>query len=40
MLQPRQTKHRKQFRQSHEGVAKRGTKVNFGDYGLQAKEGA
>jgi len=40
MLQPRQTKHRKQFRQSHEGPAKRGTKVNFGDYGLQAKEGA
>lgn len=39
MLQPRQTKHRKPFKVSYEGKAKRGTKINFGDYGLQAKEG-
>ncbi len=39
MLQPRQTKHRKPFKPDYTGKAKRGTKVNFGDYGLQAKEG-
>ncbi len=39
MLQPRQTKHRKPFKPNYNGKAKRGTKVNFGDYGLQAKEG-
>lgn len=40
MLQPRQTKYRKPFKQSYKGKAKRGTTVSFGDYGLQAKEGA
>ncbi len=39
MLQPKQTKHRKPFRQDYSRPAKRGTKINFGDYGLQAKEG-
>ncbi len=36
MLQPKRTKYRRPFRVSHEGVAKRGTKVSFGDFGLQA----
>jgi len=39
MLQPKNTKYRKPFRQDFTGKAKRGTKINFGDYGLQAKEG-
>lgn len=40
MLQPRQTKYRKPFKPNNTGKAKRGTKINFGDYGLQAKAGA
>ncbi len=40
MLQPKQLKHRKPFKPNYNGKPKRGTKVNFGDYGLQAKEGA
>ncbi len=39
MLQPKQTKYRKPFRQDYSRPAKRGTTVVFGDYGLQAKEG-
>lgn len=40
MLQPKQLKWRKPFKPKYEGKAKRGTKINFGEYGLQAKEGA
>ena len=40
MLQPKQTKYRKPFRQDYTGKAKRGTKISFGEYGLQAKQGA
>ncbi len=36
MLQPKRTKYRRPFRISHEGVAKRGKTVSFGNYGLQA----
>lgn len=39
MLQPKNTKYRKPFRQDFTGKAKRGTKINFGEYGLQAKQG-
>ena len=40
MLMPKRTKHRKTFRLPYEGKAKGNTKVNFGEYGLMAKEGA
>ena len=40
MLMPKRTKHRKTFRLPYEGRAKGNTKVNFGEYGLMAKEGA
>lgn len=40
MLQPKQTKYRKPFKKSYQGKAKRGTKISFGEYGLQAKEGS
>ncbi len=40
MRQPRQLKWRKPHKVSYEGKATRGTKVVFGEYGLQAKEGA
>ena len=36
MLIPRRTKHRKQHRPDRSGVAKGGTKVAFGEYGIQA----
>jgi len=36
MLQPKKTKHRKDFRPRFRKVAKRGTKLNFGEFGLQA----
>jgi len=36
MLQPKRTKYRKQFKGRNRGVASRGTKVNFGQYGLKA----
>ncbi len=36
MLMPKRTKHRKQFRPKLKNRAKRGTKVAFGEYGLQA----
>ena len=36
MLQPARTKYRKQQKGRNYGVATRGTKVSFGDYGLKA----
>lgn len=39
MLSPKKTKYRKPHKMSYEGKAKRGTKVSFGDYGLQAVDG-
>ncbi len=38
MLQPKRVKHRKHHRGRMTGKATGGTKVNFGDYGLQALE--
>ena len=40
MLMPKRTKHRKQMRGSRKGRATAGTKVDFGEYGLQALEAA
>jgi len=40
MLIPKRTKYRRPHRVSYEGKAKGGTKVSFGDYGLQSLEGA
>jgi len=40
MLTPKRTKYRRPHRVSYEGKAKGGTKVSFGDYGLQSLEGA
>ena len=40
MLMPRKVKHRKQHRGHRRGLAKGGTEVHFGDYGLLALEGA
>ena len=36
MLIPRRVKHRKQHHPSRTGMAKGGTSVSFGDYGIQA----
>jgi large subunit ribosomal protein L16 len=36
MLMPKRTKYRKVHRGRRRGTAKGGTRVNFGDYGLQA----
>src|SRR5438270_5228992 len=36
MLQPKRTKHRKQHRGRRAGMAKGGTGVEFGEYGLKA----
>src|SRR5688572_33291072 len=36
MLSPRRVKYRKQHRGNMRGLAKGGTDVHFGDYGLQA----
>ncbi|MFQ5995374.1 MAG: 50S ribosomal protein L16 [Acidiferrobacterales bacterium] len=36
MLQPKKTKYRKQQKGRNRGLATRGHKVNFGDYGLKA----
>jgi large subunit ribosomal protein L16 len=36
MLIPRKVRHRKQHHPKRSGAAKGGTKVNFGDYGIQA----
>ena len=38
MLQPKRTKFRKQHKMRNRGVAIRGGKVSFGDYGLTATE--
>ena len=38
MLSPRRTKYRKQQRGRMEGLATRGSALNFGDFGLQALE--
>jgi large subunit ribosomal protein L16 len=38
MLQPKRTKYRKQFKGRNRGLASRGNKVCFGDYGLKAVE--
>jgi large subunit ribosomal protein L16 len=36
MLQPKRVKHRKMFKGRLRGMAQRGNRVSFGDYGLQA----
>ncbi|MGB6976378.1 MAG: 50S ribosomal protein L16 [Gammaproteobacteria bacterium] len=36
MQQPKQTKYRKQFKGRNRGVATRGNKVSFGDFGLKS----
>ena len=38
MLQPKRTKYRKQFKGRNRGVATRGNKVSFGEYGLKSAE--
>ena len=38
MLVPRRVKHRKQHRPGRSGVATGGTRVTFGEYGVQALE--
>ena len=38
MLQPKRTKYRKQFKGKIHGVAKGGTALNFGEYGLKSLE--
>ena len=38
MLQPKRTKFRKQFKGSIKGLAKGGSDLNFGTYGLKATE--
>ncbi len=40
MLMPKRVKHRKVHRGRRRGVAKGGTTVNFGEYGIQAVEEA
>ena len=40
MLMPKRTKYRRPHRIKYEGKAKGGTKVSFGEFGLQAAEGA
>ena len=40
MLMPRRVKHRKQQRGRMSGIAKGGSTIAFGDYGLQAVEAA
>jgi len=37
---PKRTKYRRPHRLRYDGVARGNTKVNFGEYGLQAQEGA
>lgn len=36
MLIPKRAKHRKQFRSKNRGMASRGTKIDFGDFGLMS----
>ncbi len=38
MLQPKRTKYRKQFKGRNRGIATRGSKVSFGEFGLKAVE--
>lgn len=38
MLQPKRTKFRKQHKMRNRGVATRGNKVSFGEFGLKATE--
>lgn len=38
MLSPKRTKYRKKQRGKRDGVARRGNKISFGDYGLVALE--
>lgn len=38
MMQPKRTKYRKQFKGRNRGVATRGNKVSFGEFGLKAVE--
>lgn len=38
MLQPKRTKYRKQFKGRNRGVASRGTKVSYGEFGLKSLE--
>ena len=38
MLMPRRVKHRKQHHPRRTGAAKGGTKITFGDFGIQALE--
>src|SRR5579862_4408390 len=38
MLQPKRTKYRKQFKGRNRGIATRGTKVSYGEYGLKTLE--
>ena len=40
MLQPRRVKYRKHHRGKRGGMAKGGSQLNFGDYGIKAMEGA
>src|SRR6185369_8813276 len=40
MLAPKKVKHRKQHRGNRRGMAKGGTEIQFGDYGLIAMEPA
>jgi large subunit ribosomal protein L16 len=39
MLTPKRTKYRRPHRVSYEGVAKGGTQISFGDYGIVALQG-
>ena len=38
MMQPKRTKYRKQMKSRNRGVATRGSKVSFGDFGLKATD--
>lgn len=38
MLQPKRTKFRKQFKGRNRGLATRGSKVSFGDFGLKTSD--
>ncbi|MDR3092155.1 MAG: 50S ribosomal protein L16 [Clostridiales bacterium] len=38
MLMPKRVKRRKQFRGRMKGAASRGTKINYGDFGIKAME--
>jgi len=38
MLQPKRTKFRKQMKGRNRGLAQRGSKVSFGEFGLKATD--